>query len=137
MSCWQVRLGDELGAISYGRAEVAGKDVKGSMAAAERERLTDTLSLLAYEDPASSPHGSLMAMQARAELAEAVDKAILQHSGQLQHSTLEHLLRSLVRLGLCVLLQTAGSTWHAERLWRAGGPGKRAEKHKEHCGSPG
>ena len=61
-----------------------------------RECLKDTLSLLAYDQPEESPHGALMSEGATAELADAVDEALLQHSGQPQHSSLEHLLRTLV-----------------------------------------
>ena len=129
----QVRLKDELGAISYGRAEVAGES-QGDLSASQRERLMDTLSLLAYDDPAASPHGSLMAEQARRDLAEAVDKAVLQHLGHLQHSNLEHLLRSLVRKWcLCKACGRLG----LRCCGGAGGAGGGAEEQQEHCGRAG
>ena len=61
-----------------------------------RESLKDTLSLLAYDRPEESPHGSLMSEGARSELADALDEALLQQQGRLQQSGLEHILRSLV-----------------------------------------
>ena len=77
-------------ALLYGRTVLAAHTPR---TAADEELLSDALSLLAYDDPASSPTGSLLGAAEAQSLAEEVNGAILAHLGLPAVSPLERVLQ--------------------------------------------
>lgn len=67
-----------------------------SKTAADQQLLQDVLTLMAYNEPESSPEGYLLTDSHKANLATAVNAAILTHKGQWPDSKLERLLKQLV-----------------------------------------
>jgi hypothetical protein len=62
-----------LAALAYGRAELG----TAAKTEADKELLSDALSLLAYADPGASPCGYLLRETYRADLAEDLNGALL------------------------------------------------------------
>ncbi|GAX74886.1 hypothetical protein CEUSTIGMA_g2332.t1 [Chlamydomonas eustigma] len=80
-------------ALAFGRTVLAPHRPKGP---AEEELLSDALSLLAYEDPETSPCGHLMGQATRDTLAEALNSAILKYRGLPAVSPLERIYQQAV-----------------------------------------
>ncbi|KAG2422582.1 hypothetical protein HXX76_015910 [Chlamydomonas incerta] len=75
--------------LAYGTQELWGR----CRTAADRDLLTDALSLLAFHDPAASPAGYLLRPAHRAALAEELNGALLAAAGRPPHSSLERLFQ--------------------------------------------
>ncbi|PRW56754.1 Ran-binding 10 [Chlorella sorokiniana] len=98
-----IKAGQEAEAIEYGRTHVvplldapasgSGGSSSSSVSAADRELLEDATALLAYDDPATGPTGYMLLPAHRSELAAALNRAILVHSGRSEDSALEAILR--------------------------------------------
>ncbi|KAI3427988.1 hypothetical protein D9Q98_006376 [Chlorella vulgaris] len=97
-----IKAGLVADAIDHGRSHVVPLVSNGSggggggsaaAAAAERELLEDATALLAYEDPTTGPTGYMLLPGHRSELAAALNRAILAHSGRSEDSALECLTR--------------------------------------------
>lgn len=86
-----VRLKDDKGAVVFGRATLS----TASKTPADHELLQDALSLIAYDDPQSSPQGYLLGESYKIDLAAAVNAAILKQKGRRSESRLETLLKQL------------------------------------------
>jgi len=89
----QVRIKDDKGAVVFGRSTLS----TASKTSADHELLQDALSLIAYDEPQSSPQGYLLADSYKMDLAAAVNAAILKQKGRWAESRLERLLKQLVR----------------------------------------
>ena len=76
----------------FGRSTLSS----ASKTAADQELLSDVLTLMAYNEPESSPQGYLLSDAHKASLAAAVNAAILTQKGQWPESKLERLLKQLV-----------------------------------------
>ncbi|KZT08915.1 SPRY-domain-containing protein [Laetiporus sulphureus 93-53] len=87
-------------ALSYGQALEA--DYKTDTRPAVRTHLRRTFGLVAYEDPESvgGEVGAIAGQEARVELAEEVNRAILESQGRPVHPTLETLF---CQAGACVV----------------------------------
>ncbi|KAL6748974.1 hypothetical protein V8C86DRAFT_1082453 [Haematococcus lacustris] len=75
-------------ALTYGRNVLTAHSPKSPE---DDELLADALSLLAYEEPATSPYGHLLNQAERSNMAEEVNRAILMHLGLPPLSPLERL----------------------------------------------
>ncbi|BDA41395.1 Ran-binding protein 9 [Coccomyxa sp. Obi] len=82
-----VRQRDDEGAMVFGRTVL----VKAATTGEDQELLQDALSLLGYDDPASSPCGNLLGTKAREDLAKSLIAVILKHTGRREHSALERI----------------------------------------------
>ncbi|KAK9820291.1 hypothetical protein WJX72_008659 [[Myrmecia] bisecta] len=89
-----VREGQDEAAMAFGRAVLA----HAAKTADDNELLQDSLSLLAYDDPQTSPCGHLLGTAHRAELASALNSAMLAQMGGQEESALERLYRHAVVL---------------------------------------
>ena len=90
---WQVRIKDDKGAVVFGRSTLS----TASKTSADHELLQDALSLIAYDEPQSSPQGYLLGDSYKMDLAATVNAAILKQKGRWPESRLERLLKQLVR----------------------------------------
>ena len=99
----QVRLKDDKGAVTFGRSILS----TASKTSADHELLQDALSLIAYDEPQSSPQGYLLGERHRLDLAASVNAAILQQKGRWSESKMERLLKQLVRM----------FSWKHVRIW--------------------
>ena len=88
----QVRVKDDKGAVVFGRSTLSTV----TKASADHELLQDALSLIAYDEPHSSPQGYLLGEQHKLDLAAKVNAAILQQKGRWPESNLERFLKQLV-----------------------------------------
>ncbi|KAL4429173.1 hypothetical protein ABPG77_010152 [Micractinium sp. CCAP 211/92] len=91
-----IKAGQVAEAIEFGRQHVVPLLAAGpgaAPAAADRELLEDATALLAYDDPAAAPTGYLLLPGHRSELASALNRAILAHSGRSEDSALEAVAR--------------------------------------------
>ncbi|KAL4443421.1 hypothetical protein ABPG75_011158 [Micractinium tetrahymenae] len=96
-----IKAGQVAEAIEFGREQVVplvaagpgGGAVSSAAAAADRELLEDATALLAYDDPTTGPTGYLLLPGHRGELAAALNRAILAHSGRSEDSALEAAVR--------------------------------------------
>lgn len=86
-----VRVKDDKGAVIFGRSSLS----TASNTSADHELLQDALSLIAYDEPHSSPQGYLLGEQHKLDLAATVNAAILQQKGRWHESKLERLLKQL------------------------------------------
>ena len=87
-----MRLKDDKGAVIFGRSTLS----TANKSSADHELLQDALSLIAYDEPHSSPQGYLLGEQHKLDLADKVNAAILQQKGRWPESKLERLLKQLV-----------------------------------------
>lgn len=87
-----MRLKDDKGAVVFGRSTLSTAD----KSSADHELLQDALSLIAYDQPHSSPQGYLLGEQHKLDLADKVNAAILQQKGRWPESKMERLLKQLV-----------------------------------------
>lgn len=87
-----MRVKDDKGAVIFGRSSLS----TASNTSADHELLQDALSLIAYDEPHSSPQGYLLGEQHKLDLAATVNAAILQQKGRWHESKLERLLKQLV-----------------------------------------
>ena len=87
-----MRLKDDKGAVIFGRSTLSIADKSSD----DHELLQDALSLIAYDQPHSSPQGYLLGEQHKLDLADKVNAAILQQKGRWPESKLERLLKQLV-----------------------------------------
>lgn len=87
-----MRVKDDKGAVVFGRSSLS----TASNTSADHELLQDALSLIAYDEPQSSPQGYLLGDQHKLDLAATVNAAILQQKGRWPESKLERLLKQLV-----------------------------------------
>ena len=90
--CLQVRLKDDKGAVDFGRSTLS----TASKTSADQQLLQDVLTLMAYNEPESSPEGYLLSDSHKINLAATVNAAILTQKGQRPESNLERLLKQLV-----------------------------------------
>ncbi|KAL3132475.1 hypothetical protein ABBQ32_009024 [Trebouxia sp. C0010 RCD-2024] len=86
-----VRVKDDTGAVVFGRSSLS----TASNTSADHELLQDALSLIAYDEPQSSPQGYLLGDQHKLDLAATVNAAILQQKGRWPESKMERLLKQL------------------------------------------
>lgn len=86
-----VRQQKDMDAIAYGQQVCA----PACNSSADREMLSEAVTLLGYEDPALSPLGHLLAERHKLQLAADLNRAILSHQGGQEKSPLERLLRQL------------------------------------------
>ncbi|EIE25153.1 SPRY-domain-containing protein [Coccomyxa subellipsoidea C-169] len=82
-----VRQRDDEGAVKFGSTVLKKSAATGE----DQELLQDALSLLGYNDPASSPCGSLLGTKVREDLAKVLTAAILKHTGKREQSALERI----------------------------------------------
>lgn len=83
--CEMIKSGNDEEAMMYGR-EKLGHSCNSQ---ADTKLLEDALALFAYTDPVSSPSGYLLRTPHRESLADALDKAVLEHRGLKPESSLE------------------------------------------------
>lgn len=86
-----VRIKDDKGAVVFGRSTLS----TASKTSADHELLQDALSLIAYDEPQSSPQGYLLGDSYKMDLAATVNAAILKQKGRWSESRLERLLKQL------------------------------------------
>ncbi|KAK9909014.1 hypothetical protein WJX75_006058 [Coccomyxa subellipsoidea] len=82
-----VRQRDDEAAMAFGRSVL----VKAASTGEDQELLQDALSLLGYNDPASSPCGNLLGTKVREDLAKLLIAAILKHTGRREQSAMERI----------------------------------------------
>ena len=90
----QVRLKDDKDAVIFGRSTLS----TASKTSADHELLQDALSLIAYDQPQSSPQGYLLGESHRLDMAASVNAAILHQKGRWSESKMERLLKQLVSM---------------------------------------
>ena len=88
-----MRVKDDKGAVTFGRSILS----TASKTSADHELLQDALSLIAYDEPHSSPQGYLLGESYKMDLASSVNAAILKQKGRWPDSGMERLLKQLVR----------------------------------------
>ena len=87
-----MRQKDDRGAVEFGRSTLS----TASKTSADQQLLQDVLTLMAYNEPESSPEGYLLTDNHTANLAAILNAAILTQKGQWPESKLERLLKQLV-----------------------------------------
>ncbi len=94
-------------ALAYGRSELG----PCTQTSSDEELLADALSLLAYDEPATSPCGQLLLESQRRALAEQLNGALLRIQGRLEQPMLERAYRQA-----CAVMQELQHGGHARAV---------------------
>ncbi|BBM98890.1 hypothetical protein Mp_1g16970 [Marchantia polymorpha subsp. ruderalis] len=78
-----------------GALEFAQKELRPFTSGKHLERLQDCMALLAYEDPETSPLFSLLSMDHRQSIADALNRAVLVHANLPSYTSMERLIQHI------------------------------------------
>ena len=105
-----VRSGDDDGAMSLGARALRAARAQAAAGSEGTELLADAMSLLAYTDPAASPAGKLLSLNARRPLAEDVDACLRSAAGLPPRSALDAAARQAC-VAHAELSNAGGTAW--------------------------